>query len=97
MRKKTKHKIYGHGNIVDVCTSRNGRNCKSCPFYGIVCVNWLKFHHMTKPCDHDSTKHQILGAYFSGDKSQYINNATKTRGEKHYGTFKKENRRKRSY
>ena len=94
MKKKSKRKIYGSGNIVDVCTSRNGRNCKSCPFYGIICVNWLKFHHMTKPCDHDSTKHQILGAYFSGDKRQYTNNANRTRGEKNNGTFKKERSRK---
>jgi hypothetical protein len=49
---------------------------------------------MTKPCDHDSTKHQILGAYFSGDKSQYIKNANRTRGEKNNGTYKKERSRK---
>lgn len=94
MRKKAKRKIYSTGNIVSVCTSRNGRNCKDCPFYGTACVNWLKFHHMTKPCDHDSTKHQILGAYFSGDKSQYIKNANKNERRKNNGTYKKERSRK---
>lgn len=94
MKKKSKHKLYGSGNIVDVCTSRNGRDCKGCAFYGIICTNWKKYHHMTKPCDHDTVKHQIIGSYFSGDKSHYINNASKTRGDKNYGTYKKENRRK---
>lgn len=86
-----------HGNIQQVCMSRNGSNCKSCPYYGIVCASWLKSHKNSKPCDYDTYKHDIMRGFFGDRKRDNINNIiNKAKGELKNGNFKKKQRNRSS-
>ena len=83
-------KNLNHGNIIDVCISRNGANCKGCPYYGIMCVNWLKSHKGSKPCEYDTFKHDVMRDFF-GDKKPlgYKQKYTKEKENTKNGNFKK--------
>lgn len=79
-----------HGNIQQVCISRNGANCKSCPYYGIMCANWLKTHKNSKPCEYDVYKHDVMRDFF-GDRKPlgYTPKITKEKETLKNGNYKK--------